>query len=232
MSLFVTPYKNHFKPGEERFFARTHGSGHVSFDKLVETMAQGRTLITAPDIAAILILFKETVARLVADGKTVHTPMGSFYLCATGRLESEDQAFTPGQSEHAVTLHFRTAKDYADELTATVDIERAERTDRLAPVIRTVSCPDRAAEEPVKAGDYLCIEGKRIKFDKANQAEGIFFINGSTHRAAQYAMVSPRMVMAKIPPDLEPGSYAVAVRTMPTGKETKEGRLKSELAVS
>jgi len=234
MSLQVTPYKNHFTGANKPFFARTRSSGHVDFDKLVGIMAGGRTTLSAPDIAASFILFKEELAKLLSDGKTVHTPLGSFYLCASGKFENEDQAFTLGEGDggHDVTLHFRAARDYQNELKAKAEIERAERTDKYAPVVRAVACVECDDASKARPGDFIRVEGLRIKFNRADQEEGVFFVNGSDHRAAKYAFVSPRVIVAEVPASLEPGAYSVAVRTKTNGKDAKEGRLNEIFTIS
>jgi hypothetical protein len=40
-----------------------------------------------------------------------------------------------------------------------------------------------------------------MKFDKAVPDTGVWFNNGSEHRAIQYASVTPGRVIAQVPPD-------------------------------
>jgi hypothetical protein len=109
MSLLVVPLKNHLQTSSNPFYVHTTWSDTVEYDDLVDIMASGRTTLTKPDITGCLELFAEELMKLVADGKYVKTRIGSFYLCAMGKLDSADQAFTPreGANSHDLRLRFR-----------------------------------------------------------------------------------------------------------------------------
>ena len=226
MALLVVPLKNHLATSPNPYYVHTEWSDTVEFDRLIEIMAAGRTTLTKPDIAGCLELFAEEVSRLVADGKYVKTGLGAFYLCASGKLDAPDQAFTPGSSEsaHALRLHFRPDRGFEAELCSKAAVERGKRYDRNLPVIYKALCVKTEAEMSAGPGDFLRIEGQRLKFDKANAAEGLFFVNGEETRAAQYASVQPSLVIAEVPPGLKPGSYILAMRSNQGGKDLHEGR--------
>lgn len=174
----------------------------------------GRTTLTKPDIAGCLQLFTEEVAKLVADGRRVKTKLGTFYLCASGKLDARDQSFTPGEGEgsHALKLHFRADKGFELEVCAKAAVERGKHYDRYTPTIDKAVSVKSEAEMSSGAGDFLRIEGERLKFDKANAAEGLFFVNGEETRAAQYARIMPSLLIAQVPPELKAGSYVLAVQ--------------------
>ena len=56
-------------------------------------------------------------------------------------------------------------------------------------------------------------------------------MNGKESRSAYYVSVSPSLVIAEVPPGLSGGSYALVVRTMPNGKDAREGRLEKPFVV-
>jgi hypothetical protein len=196
-------------------------------------MASGRTTLTKPDIAGCLELYAEEIAKLVADGRYVKTNIGSFYLCASGKLESADQAFTPGTGEgaHALRLHFRPERSFEAALCSKASVERGRRYDRNRPVIDSVLSVKSETEMSASAGDFLRIEGQRLKFDKTKSEEGLFFVNGEETRAAQYASIQPSLVIAQVPPELKPGAYLVAIRSYEGGKDLHEGRAEKSFTI-
>ena len=226
MALPVVPIENYLSTCPTPYIIRTAWTDTVEFDRLVDIMAAGRTTLARPDIAGCLALFEEEVAKLVADGKRVKTRLGTFYMCASGKLESPDQAFTPGsgESSHTLRLHFRPNKDFEAELGATVAVARGKRFDHSQPAIYAVRSVKTEASLSGAPGDFIRIEGQRLKFDKAASEEGLFFINGSETRALQYASVRPSLCIAQAPPELAAGSYSLVLRSYEGGKELHEGR--------
>ena len=213
MPVKITTSKNYLGKGDKPFFVRTESSGRVEFEELVRIMAKGRTTITAPDIAGTLMLFQEELAKLVADGRYVKTPIGSFHATACGSFADEDQAFTPGQGDckHGMRLHFRPAVDFEDDVNRLIQFVHVEHFDKHNPVIRNIG-PVKSNTEP-KPGDFVKVNGLRLQFDESDASQGVFFINGSEHRSADYAYLDNRTVVAQIPGDLEPGSYEVYLRS-------------------
>ncbi|MGD9941381.1 MAG: DNA-binding domain-containing protein, partial [Clostridia bacterium] len=199
MPIKITTSKNHLGNSDKPFFVRTESTGRVEFEELVRIMASGRTTITAPDIAGTLMLLKEELARLVADGRYVKTPFGSFHLTACGSFEDEDQAFTPGQGDckHGVRLHYRPGSEFQDEVTKQAQFIRTEHFEKYNPVIRSVDSVKASAA--TKPGDYVRVNGLRLQFDESDQNQGVFFINGSEHRSTEYAYQDKRTVVAQVP---------------------------------
>jgi hypothetical protein len=162
----------------------------------------------------------------VADGKYVKTPMGAFYLCASGKLESPDQAFTPkdGSSAHDLRFRFRADRDLEAELLAKAKVERGERFDRSLPLVFSACSVKTGSDMRARAGDFLRVAGQRLKFDPAQEEEGLFFIDGSESRSLQYASIAPGLVIAEVPPGLAAGQYVLALRSRQGGKTLHEGR--------
>jgi hypothetical protein len=232
MPLKISTSKNHLGTSEKPFTVRTESSGRVEFEELVSIMAEGRTTITAPDIAGTLMLLKEELAKLVADGRYVKTPIGSFHLTACGLLENEDQPFTPGQGDykHGIRLHYRPGSEFQDLVTRKAQFIRTERFEKNKPVIRSVDSVKTDAD--TRPGDYVRVNGLRLQFDESDQTQGVFFINGSEHRSPGYAYLDNRTVVAQVPENIEPGPYEVYIRCINHSKELKQGKAELALTVS
>ena len=217
---------NYLKTCLQPYLVRSSTSDTVEVDELLDIMASGRTTLTKPDITGCLELFSEELIKLVADGKHVKTPIGSFYLAASGRLEAKNQAFTPGIGtlDHALTLHFRTNKAVEDKIKSQARWERVETFDTTAAAIDGYSVVARASGENARAGDTLRITGRRLKFDPADAECGVFLeSSGGVWRAAVYADIAPSKVIATLPADVPAGTYDFMVVTTPNGKDLKTG---------
>jgi hypothetical protein len=198
-------------------------------------MAQGRTTLSKPDISGCLQLLVEELVKLVADGKYVKTPVGAFYLCAGGKLETKNQPFTPGAGtlDHALTLRFRTNKTVEALIKASARWERTEAFDTSAAMIETVAVAGRASGEAAKAGDTVRLSGRRLKFDEADASCGLFLESATaSYRAAVYPDIAPSRIIAVLPADLAPGSYKVVVMTKPNGKDLKEGYCEGPIVIA
>ena len=194
-------------------------------------MAKGRTTITAPDIAGTLMLLKEELAKLLADGRYVKTPFGSFHVSACGTFEDEDQAFIPGLGDckHGVRLHYRPGSEFQEDVARQVQFIRTEHFEKYNPVIRSVDAVTENAE--TKPGDYVRVQGLRLQFDQSDQSQGVFFINGSEHRSTGYAYLDGRTVVARVPDNLEPGAYEVYIRCIHKSKDLKQVKRSEERRV-
>jgi hypothetical protein len=233
MSLTVIPRKNHLKTIDDPFIVRSCCSGTVEVDELIDIMAKGRTTLSKPDIAGCLKLLEEELSRLLADGKYVKTPMGSFYLSAAGKLHSVDQSFAPKDETngHTLSLHFRTNRNFEAAMIPSVKIVRSENFDKISPALTGAVSVKTSSSSGAGSGDFIRVSGKRLKFDPADGQSGVFFVNGSEHRSALYADIEPSLVIAQVPQDLAPGPYILCVRTAPNGVDHKEGRLEADFAI-
>jgi hypothetical protein len=217
---------NYLKTCLQPYLVRSCCSDTVEVAELVDIMASGRTTLTKPDITGCLQLFVEEITRLVADGKHVKTPVGSFYLAASGRLETKNQPFTPGIGtlDHELALHFRSNKDVEAKMKSQAKWERVESFDTSAAAIDDYSVVARSAGENARAGDTIRITGRRLKFDSKNTACGVFLESDSERwRCTVYADITPSKLIATLPVDVPADTYDLVVTTMPNGKDLKDG---------
>jgi hypothetical protein len=232
MPIKVTTAKNYLGKGPNPYFAKSESSGCVEFDELVDIMANGRTTLTAPDIAGTLILLKEELIKLMADGKYVKTPIGAFHATACGSFQDPDQAFTPGEGncKHGLRLHYRPPKEFQEDVELHAQFIRTERYAKNLPLINSVQGIAEGSEP--SPGTYIRLQGRRMFFDHSDPIQGVFFVNGSEHRADAYAYVSGRTVVAHIPDGLEPGSYELWLRSQHNSKALKVGRAEAALSIA
>jgi len=226
MSLIIAPRKNHLPTSDAAYLVHSQCSDTVTYDELLDILAEGNTTLTRPDAACNMELLVEKIAKLVADGKFVQTPLGSFYLCASGTLSSADQAFTPRTegSNHDLQMHFRPNRALGVKLVAMAKLERGVHIDRNSPFIVTAKTIRTKTENTGTPGELVRLEGERLSFDDQNEATGLFFVNGKETRSEYYVDIKPGHVIAEIPPTLTPGSYSLVIRSVADGTKIREGR--------
>ncbi len=211
-----------------RFHSRC--SGGVDFEDLVELMAEGRTTVTAPDIRAVLELFRQTVAELAADGRYVRTPLGSFYLSAVGTAASPGASFTPRvkDSGHELRLRFRPDRGFEAMIAERAKVKRDDVSWRLFPRLSSLAQADGSAKEAASPGDILRLKGAYLAFSQADPLQGVFMTrkDGSAdtaaYRSERYLEARPSRVVFEVPPATPPGDYRLSVTTA-----TKAGALRS-----
>ncbi len=227
MSLKISVLKNHLPTGKSPYIVHSDSSDLVEFDRFVDLMAKGRTTLTKTDILAAMQLYKEELQRLLAEGRTVKTPTGSFYICASGCMDSQDESFLPGAQDrnHELRIHHRPEKDFEAAVMADLLLVREERFDQVSPSIQSLVSSSTKRNDETRAGDIIKIRGLRLRFAVDNPEEGVFFVaaSGASVRSGLYPMVQPGTVIAVVPGELAAGTYALVIRTRPNGKDLRKG---------
>jgi hypothetical protein len=222
--LQIVSRLHHLKTSSKPYHVRSYTSDTVEVQELVEIMAAGRTAISGIEIAGCFRLFAEEFIKLVADGKLVKTPIGSFYLSASGTLDTKNQPFAPGDSsqDHGFSIHYLPDKNTDAAIKRQARWAQVETFRTMAPVIDDCTVIGRHPGEKVRAGDILRIIGRRLKFDEADPDCGVFLENDTTHeRCAVYADITPSKLIVATPANLPSGSYDILVSTKPNGIDKK-----------
>jgi hypothetical protein len=233
MALNISVIKNPLPHCLKPFCVRSETTDIVEFDRFVDIMSKGRTTLSRTDILAAMQLFKEELLKQLAEGKTVKTPTGSFYVGASGSMDAPDEAFLPKSDEnnHELRLHHRPDKDFERTLLAELEIEREERPARSAPSVQSVHAAEEGDEGAIRPGSVILIKGKRLRFDSKDQGLGVFFSlpapssgapRGSEWRSSRYSQILPSSVMAFVPENLKPGTYTIVFRTLSRGRDLLE----------
>lgn len=227
MALKIAVLKNFLKTCPSPFIVRSDSSDVVEFDRFISLMAKGRTTLTQTDIVAAMQLYKEELQKQLAEGKTVKTPTGSFYMSAAGSMDSIDESYLPKDqtNNHQVRLHHKPESAFEDSILADLTIVREERPNFGVPSLLAVSA---AGEDSglIRAGGMVQVKGLRLRFDPKAADQGLFFADaaGVEVRSPFYPMILPGTVLGAVPDTIVPGSYSVILRAAVNGKDVTEGR--------
>ena len=233
MSLGICAIANHLPTSKAEYLVHSECSAVVDQEKLIDEMMARNSSLTRSDIMSCCNLLAETIFDLVRDGNYVNGFTGSYYMSASGTMASENEPFRPGAdgNDHDMSLHHRTYRKAAAMLRLGTRTTRVEYFSKLAPALWSACTTLDGTPNRGEPGEVVKIEGVRMSFDKADPLQGVFFVRDAATRAADYHVVSSKLVVFVIPPSLEKGAYALVVRTRPQSKGLTEGRLKNEFVV-
>lgn len=226
MSLTIRAMRNHLGTSEKPYYALASWSEVVESEAFIDRMAAGRTTISKTDILAVFQLAREELARLLAEGCYVKTPLGAALPVAQGSFASLCDSFLPKSpdSGHELRFDFRILPEIEEEALASIQCVRDREGDRRSPRLLSVSALPSGAAGEIEAGGLLRISGRRMKFDPSNESLGLFFKDdtGAETRAEVYAQVQPSSMIAVVPATMAEGGYRLVVRTLSKGGEKLE----------
>ena len=218
------------------FMAQVQDVRSYTLDEIIDAMMQKGSTLTRADVAAVLQIYGEVCASLIADGSALNTPLMNTSLSISGVFNGANDAFD--KKRHAVNLNITAGT----ALKAAVGKVKCEKTGTTStdPYINEVKdIVSGTVNAELTKGAVVQITGSRLKFDAKDAVQGIFFIpeTGAPVRAAVIAENKPARLMAIIPADLEAGTYYIEVRTkMDTKgkalKTLKTGKFNKPLTVT
>ncbi|GAB1455356.1 hypothetical protein MASR2M48_06630 [Spirochaetota bacterium] len=227
MALTVGARKNTLTGKNKEFRFHASCSGSVEKDEFIEIMSRENSALGRKELEAALALIGRTLARLVADGNSVRTPIGAFYLSAVGLADKESSPFTPRDeaSGHGFRLRFRPDRSFEAQVTERVSVNRDDSSWQLFPRPASLLSEVGKRNAGFKPGLMVRLAGDYLGFDEDEKNQGVFFVKSiadSGMRAENYALIKPKRIIFTIPDELEPGEYTVLLRS-----STKAGTLRS-----
>ena len=218
------------------FMAQVQDVRSYTLDEIIDAMMQKGSTLTRADVAAVLQIYGEVCASVIADGCALNTPLMNTALSISGVFNGANDAFD--KKRHAVNLNITAGT----ALKAAVGKVKCEKTGTTStdPYINEVKdIVSGTVNAELTKGAVVQITGSRLKFDAKDAAQGIFFVpeTGNPVRAAVIAENKPARLMAIIPADLEAGTYYIEVRTKmdtkgKTLKTLKTGKFNKPLTVT
>ena len=218
------------------FMAQVQDVRSYTLDEIIDAMMQKGSTLTRADVAAVLQIYGEVCASLIADGAALNTPLMNTALSISGVFNGASDSFD--KKRHAVNLNITAGTALKAALgkikcektgTASTDPYISEVKDVVSDTVNTL----------LTKGGVVQVTGSRLKFDQKDSSQGIFFVpeTGAPVRAAVIAENKPARLMAIIPADLEAGTYYIEVRTkMDTKgkalKTLKTGKFNKPLTVT
>ena len=210
------------------FMAQVQDVRSYTLDEIIDAMMQKGSTLTRADVAAVLQIYGEVCASIIADGSALNTPLMNTSLSISGVFNGANDAFD--KKRHTVNLNISAGT----LLRSVLPKVKCEKTGTVStdPYINEVKdVVSGTINTTLTKGGVVQLTGSRLKFDQKDTAQGIFFVpeTGEAVRATVIAENKPARVMAIIPADLAAGTYYIEVRTKITSspkalKNLKTGR--------
>ena len=228
--------ENLLTPAPDDFMAQVQDVRSYTLDEIIDLMMQKGSTLTRADVSAVLQIYGEVCASIIADGAALNTPLMNTSLSISGVFNGANDVFD--KKRHAVNLNMTAGTLLRSALskikcektgTASTDPYISEVKDVVSDTVNTL----------LTTGAVVQITGSRLKFDQKDSSQGIFFVpeTGAPVRAAVIAENKPARLMAIIPADLAAGTYYIEVRTKHANatkqlKTLKTGRFAKPLTVT
>jgi hypothetical protein len=223
--------KSNLKTHAGGFVGRVQSGGTVFFEGLVDIVAHSRTTVAKSDVLAVLEDYHYAIEELVRDGKTVVTPHVVVRAGIEGTFEDLADWFDPARHRIVVRVSAGTRLRQAVH---DVVVDKI-RTDPPKPHLQVYIDVDSGTKNSVVTpGGGARIEGVWLRYDPADPAQGIFFVDqaGAETRVQRLILNTPGLLAFNVP-DLAPGHYRIEVRaTIRNNAEVRTGKLGEDLIVN
>ena len=217
------------------FMAQVQDVRSYTLDEIIDAMMQKGSTLTRADVSAVLQIYGEVCASLIADGSALNTPLMNTSLSISGVFNGANDAFD--KKRHTVNLNISAGTALKVAL-GKIKCEKTGTTSTDPYINEVKDVVSGKVNEVLTKGGVVQITGSRLKFDAKDSSQGIFFVpeTGNPVRATVIAENKPARLMAIIPADLQAGTYYIEVRSKHSGggkplKAVKAGRFAKPLTV-
>lgn len=202
---------NHITPDPNDQTARVATNNVLGIDDLVRRIVKRGTTLTETDIRAVLRLSFEEAADCIAEGNAINLPLVNIRPSIQGVFTDINDSFDA--SRHTLRASV-TAGVLLNEKMKTATVEKMT-TSIVSPDIIDFTDVKTNTHTQATKGNIAVITGSELKFNPANAAEGIFFVNIATNAETKVTDIAQRTegkLMFLIPATLTAGTYYVEVR--------------------
>ncbi len=229
--------ENLLTPEPDDCMAQVQDVRSYSQDEIIDLMTRRGTTLTKADVAAVLQVYTEVVGELTADGSAVNTPLFNTSFSVSGVFSGMADSFD--KSRHTVSVNINAGTTLR-EAVKSVRTEKTEGANTDPYITEAADVVSGAVNSVLTAGGILRLAGSRLKFDAADEGQGVFLVPegaGAAVRCGVVAENKPARVMVMVPADIAPGAYYAEVRSRfmgnsQAGKTLKTGRFGKPLEVA
>ena len=212
MSIKYYLRHNNLKKDTREYRASVVHRAHVSLEEVIKRMLEQGSTVTRADILGVLINFQRVIEKYLHEGCTIKTPFANFSSSIKGPFTGVSDMFDSGR--HRVIPVVNAGKDLHAHYRQGIPTQKVEATTNI-PNLLTYNDIDSGERDKVVTPNGLAeIRGSRLKIDKTDPSQGIFFIDktGHEYQVSIIAQNKPSLLNFKVPLDLPKGVYKVSVR--------------------
>ncbi len=203
------------------YMAQVTDSQVFTLEDVIDRMVKRGTTVTRTDLVAIMQLYTEECSFIVEEGGTLNTPLINTSMSIAGVFDGADDSFD--KKRHTVNLNINagTALKTALGKVKTVKTETAS-TD---PYITAVTDKLTGSADSIKIGSVMEIIGSRLKFDPADEEQGVFAVSGTNAvRCASVVENKPARLIVMLDAAVPAGDFTLEVRTKLDSRGTRPSK--------
>ena len=228
--------ENLLTPAPGNYMAQVADVRSYTLDEIINLMMEKGSSVTRADAAAVLQVYGEVCALLVANGAALNTPLMNASMSISGVFDGANDSFD--RRRHAVNLNMTAGTLLRDAL-ASVKCEKTQIASTDPYITEVKDVVSDTVNSALTKGGIVQITGSRLKFDAKDETQGIFFVpeTGAPVRATVVAENKPARLTALIPQTLDAGIRYIEIRTKlldnnKSLKTMKTGRFAKPLTVT
>ena len=228
--------ENLLTPAPGNYMAQVADVRSYTLDEIINLMMEKGSSVTRADAAAVLQVYGEVCALLVANGAALNTPLINASMSISGVFDGANDSFD--RRRHAVNLNMTAGTLLRDAL-ASVKCEKTQIASTDPYITEVKDVVSDTVNSALTKGGIVQITGSRLKFDAKDETQGIFFVpeTGAPVRATVVAENKPARLTALIPQTLDAGIRYIEIRTKlldnnKSLKTMKTGRFAKPLTVT
>ena len=228
--------ENLLTPAPGNYMAQVADVRSYTLDEIINLMMEKGSSVTRADAAAVLQVYGEVCALIVANGSALNTPLFNTSMSISGVFDGANDSFD--RRRHAVNLNMTAGTLLRDAL-ASVKCEKTQIASTDPYITEVKDVVSDTVNAALTKGGIVQITGSRLKFDAKDETQGIFFVpeTGAPVRATVVAENKPARLTALIPQTLDAGIRYIEIRTKlldnnKSLKTMKTGRFAKPLTVT
>jgi hypothetical protein len=210
MPISFSLHKNTLSDDANQFRAVVQSAGTLDYEQIIDLVVKQNSTVTRADVLAALDNFFTTIEDALLLGYNVNTPGANYRASVKGSFDGDTDGFTAGRNtvEAAISPGVRLRKAMQR-----AQVQKQESSSNRPRPTNYLDLNTTELNRQITPGGMGQITGYRLKFDPADPAQGIFFVNGSTTRVSVVGHNGPSKLMFMIPAGLTPGDYNLEFRS-------------------
>jgi len=203
---------NPLTPDPKDCRAQVLTAGNRTMDDIIDIAMKRGSLVTRPDLKAVLELVFEVMTDEVAEGYSLSTPLCHVRQSIRGVFENDDAVFDP--SKHEVRPSITAGALLEKKMRDVIPVK--DTATKAVPILRKLYDQVSGSNEgEITPGSMAILKGSRLRWDALEADQGLFFID-SAHAETKVDAVleaSPSKISFQIPAGLATGNYTLQLRS-------------------
>jgi hypothetical protein len=166
------------------------------------------------DVLSFIEDLNRAIESLLLDGLNVCTPSANYRVSIRGHFEGPQDSFDP--ERHQLVARISPGADLKTALKGPIKVSKRPAVPHGPIPLTYTDVLSDTRNQLLTPGGIGQLTGYRLKFDRQDPEQGVFFLatDGGETRAQHFVENRPRRLVFAVP-ELPPGQYRLEVRAYP-----------------